>query len=118
MVHHPDAPGPQQGLADSKSPVSRRKVPITRTLGCAIAGERLHRSVTGHLRRNNVAMCRVGEESFMDVSKIPTGRAPPHDVFVVVEIPQGSSVKYEVDKDSGAVFVDRFLFTATAYPSA
>src|SRR5215475_15492696 len=54
----------------------------------------------------------------MDVAKIPTGRSPPDDIFVVVEIPQGSSVKYEVDKASGAVFVDRFLFTATAYPSA
>jgi inorganic pyrophosphatase len=54
----------------------------------------------------------------MDVSSIPTGREPPHDVNVVVEIPQGSSVKYEVDKKSGAVFVDRFLFTPTAYPAA
>src|SRR4051812_46691141 len=54
----------------------------------------------------------------MDVSKIPIGKAPPHDIFVVVEIPQGSAVKYEVDKASGAIFVDRFLFTATAYPSA
>jgi inorganic pyrophosphatase len=54
----------------------------------------------------------------MDVAKIPTGKAPPHDVYVVVEIPQGSAVKYEVDKASGAIFVDRFLFTATAYPSA
>lgn len=54
----------------------------------------------------------------MDVAKIPTGRAPPGDIFVVVEIPQGSAVKYEVDKESGAIFVDRFLFTATAYPSA
>jgi len=54
----------------------------------------------------------------MDVSKIPTGKAPPHDVYVVVEIPQGSAVKYEIDKESGAIFVDRFLFTATAYPSA
>jgi inorganic pyrophosphatase len=51
----------------------------------------------------------------MDVAKIPTGRAPPADIFVVVEIPQGSAVKYEVDKESGAIFVDRFLFTATAY---
>src|SRR5262249_4261075 len=41
-----------------------------------------------------------------------------NDIFVGVEIPQGSAVKYEVDKESGAVFVDRFLFTATAYPSA
>ena len=54
----------------------------------------------------------------MDITKIPTGRAPPHDINVVVEIPQGSAVKYEVDKASGAIFVDRFLFTATAYPAA
>jgi inorganic pyrophosphatase len=54
----------------------------------------------------------------MDVSRIPTGKAPPRDIYVVVEIPQGSAVKYEVDKVSGAIFVDRFLFTATAYPSA
>ena len=54
----------------------------------------------------------------MDISKIPTGRQPPRDINVVVEIPQGSAVKYEIDKPSGAVFVDRFLFTPTAYPAA
>ena len=54
----------------------------------------------------------------MDVSKIPTGKAPPGDINVVIEIPQGSAVKYEVDKESGALVVDRFLFTATAYPAA
>src|ERR1700728_3531299 len=54
----------------------------------------------------------------MDIAKIPTGRAPPQDINVVVEIPQGSAVKYEIDKASGAIFVDRVLFTATAYPSA
>ena len=54
----------------------------------------------------------------MDVSKIPTGKNAPHDINVVIEIPQGSQVKYEVDKDSGAVFVDRFLFTPMAYPAA
>jgi inorganic pyrophosphatase len=37
---------------------------------------------------------------------------------VVIEIPQGSAVKYELDKETGAVVVDRFLFTATAYPAA
>ena len=42
----------------------------------------------------------------------------PFDINVVIEIPQGSSVKYEVDKDSGAIFVDRFLFTPMAYPTA
>lgn len=54
----------------------------------------------------------------MDVYRIPTGKAPPNDINVVVEIPQGSAVKYEVDKHSGAVFVDRFLFTPMAYPAA
>ena len=54
----------------------------------------------------------------MDVAKITTGPAPPSDIHVIVEIPQGSAVKYEIDKASGAIFVDRFLFTATAYPSA
>jgi len=52
----------------------------------------------------------------MDLSKIPAGKNPPEDIYVVVEIPQGSSIKYEVDKESGAVFVDRFLFTAMYYP--
>ena len=52
----------------------------------------------------------------MDITKIPAGKNPPEDIFVVVEIPQGSSIKYEVDKESGAVFVDRFLFTAMYYP--
>ncbi len=54
----------------------------------------------------------------MDVAKISTGRAPPADINVVIEIPQGSAVKYEVDKDSGAIVVDRFLFTPMAYPAA
>lgn len=53
----------------------------------------------------------------MDIAKIPAGRAPPYDVNVVVEIPQGSArVKYEFDKESGTVFVDRFLHTAMFYP--
>ncbi len=54
----------------------------------------------------------------MDISKLSTGRAPPHDINVVIEIPQGSQVKYEIDKDSGAMVVDRFLFTPMAYPAA
>ncbi|UPG72353.1 inorganic diphosphatase [Roseomonas gilardii subsp. gilardii] len=54
----------------------------------------------------------------MNASKIPPGKAPPHDINVVVEIPPGSQVKYELDKDSGAIVVDRFLFTPMAYPAA
>ena len=53
----------------------------------------------------------------MDLAKIPIGRDPPRDVNVVVEISQGGEpVKYELDKASGAVFVDRFLHTAMFYP--
>ena len=54
----------------------------------------------------------------MDVSKLQPGKDAPHDIFVVIEIPQGSQVKYEIDKESGAIFVDRFLFTPMAYPAA
>jgi inorganic pyrophosphatase len=53
----------------------------------------------------------------MDLSKISVGLAPPYDVHAVIEIPQGGvPVKYEVDKSSGAMFVDRFLHTAMYYP--
>ena len=53
----------------------------------------------------------------MDISKIPVGRNPPIDVNAVIEIPLGGvPVKYELDKESGAMFVDRFLHTAMFYP--
>ncbi len=48
--------------------------------------------------------------------QVPAGDDPPENINVVVEIPSGSSVKYEVDKETGVVFVDRFLSTATHYP--
>jgi len=54
----------------------------------------------------------------MDISKISIGKNPPYDVNVIVEIPLGGApVKYEVDKESGAMFVDRFLHTAMYYPA-
>ncbi|WP_350335622.1 inorganic diphosphatase [Coralliovum pocilloporae] len=53
----------------------------------------------------------------MNLDAIAPGKNPPEDINVVIEIPKGSSIKYEVDKDSGAVFVDRFLFTPMAYPA-
>jgi inorganic pyrophosphatase len=54
----------------------------------------------------------------MNVTRFSTGKNPPADINVVVEIPQGSSVKYELDKETGAVVVDRFLFTPMSYPAA
>jgi inorganic pyrophosphatase len=52
----------------------------------------------------------------MDVKKIPIGKNPPEEINVFIEIPQGVSVKYELDKETGVVFVDRFLFTEMNYP--
>ncbi|HXC56506.1 MAG TPA: inorganic diphosphatase [Rhizomicrobium sp.] len=54
----------------------------------------------------------------MDLAKIPAGRNPPHDVNALIEITAGGQpVKYEIDKASGALFVDRFLHTAMFYPA-
>ncbi|HSV30164.1 MAG TPA: inorganic diphosphatase [Candidatus Omnitrophota bacterium] len=53
----------------------------------------------------------------MDIKKIPIGKNPPSDINVIIEIPLRSDpVKYEVCKESGAMFVDRFLHTAMYYP--
>ncbi len=53
----------------------------------------------------------------MDISKIPPGKHAPEEVNVVIEVPQHADpIKYELDKDSGAVFVDRFMHTAMHYP--
>ncbi len=54
----------------------------------------------------------------MDINKIAIGRNPPWDINVVIEIPLGGDpVKYELDKESGALFVNRFLHTAMFYPA-
>jgi inorganic pyrophosphatase len=53
----------------------------------------------------------------MDIREIPAGRNPPSDLNVFIEIPLGGvPVKYELDKKSGALMVDRFLHTAMFYP--
>src|ERR1700719_4218030 len=53
----------------------------------------------------------------MDLQRISAGHHPPDDLNAVIEIPLGGPpVKYELDKASGALFVDRFLHTAMRYP--
>jgi len=53
----------------------------------------------------------------MSLNLVPSGRNLPHDFNVIIEIPmQGDPVKYEVDKESGAIFVDRFMGTSMQYP--
>jgi inorganic pyrophosphatase len=44
------------------------------------------------------------------------GKNPPDEINAVIEIPKGSNIKYEIDAESGVVFVDRKLFTAMFYP--
>jgi inorganic pyrophosphatase len=54
----------------------------------------------------------------MDFDKVPAGKSLPDDIYVVIEIPANSSpIKYEIDKDSHAVFVDRFMATPMFYPA-
>jgi len=52
----------------------------------------------------------------MDISKIGVGENPTQ-LNALIEIPYGSSIKYEIDKDSGAVVVDRVLYSAMFYPA-
>lgn len=52
----------------------------------------------------------------MDLAKLSAGKNAPEEVNAYIEIPQGSSVKYEVDKESGIIFVDRFAYTAMFFP--
>ena len=53
----------------------------------------------------------------MRIEHIPTGTNPPEDVNVVIEVPVGGEpIKYELDKSSGTLFVDRFLYTPMRYP--
>ncbi len=54
----------------------------------------------------------------MDISKISVGKDAPNNVNVVIENTAGGTpVKYELDKDSGALFVDRFVHTPMFYPA-
>ncbi|MGK5011936.1 inorganic diphosphatase [Janthinobacterium sp. MDB2-8] len=53
----------------------------------------------------------------MSLNKVSSGRDLPNDFNVIIEIPMNADpIKYEVDKESGAIFVDRFMGTAMHYP--
>ena len=53
----------------------------------------------------------------MNLDRVTSGRDVPNDFNVIVEIPMNADpIKYEVDKETGAVFVDRFMSTAMHYP--
>jgi inorganic pyrophosphatase len=53
----------------------------------------------------------------MRLDAVSIGKDPPNEVNVVIEVPIGGEpIKYELDKASGALVVDRFLYTAMRYP--
>ncbi len=53
----------------------------------------------------------------MSLSLVPAGKNLPDEINVIIEIPANADpIKYEVDKDSGTVWVDRFMSTPMFYP--
>jgi inorganic pyrophosphatase len=53
----------------------------------------------------------------MRLDAIPVGANAPEDINVIIEVPVGGEpIKYEMDKASGALFVDRYLYTSMRYP--
>ena len=53
----------------------------------------------------------------MRIDAIATGKNPPKEVNVIVEVPVGGEpIKYEMDKEAGTLVVDRFLYTSMRYP--
>ena len=53
----------------------------------------------------------------MNLDRVSSGRDLPNEINVIVEIPADAKpVKYELDKETGAMFVDRFMSTAMRYP--
>ena len=53
----------------------------------------------------------------MRIDAISSGKNPPDDVNVIIEVPVGGEpIKYEMDKEAGTLFVDRFLHTPMRYP--
>jgi inorganic pyrophosphatase len=53
----------------------------------------------------------------VDVSRIPPGRKPPEEINVLIEVPlRADPIEYEFDKETGAIFVDRYLYTTMFHP--
>lgn len=73
----------------------------------------LHNQACGSI----IPACISSLGNHMSLDLVPTGNRVPDDVNVVIEIPMNAEpVKYEVDKKSGAIFVDRLLTTPMRYP--
>lgn len=65
----------------------------------------------------NSRVFHVYKVVFMNLDRVTSGKDVPNNINVIIEIPAHSDpVKYEVDKNTGAMFVDRFMSTAMFYP--
>jgi inorganic pyrophosphatase len=86
------------------SAATRPANPYRRSYGSRLSGGRYNR-------------LSVLKRRAMNLDRVSAGCDIPHDCNVIVEIPMhGEPIKYEVDKETGAVFVDRFMSTAMRYP--
>ena len=77
-----------------------------------IENKRRHSARVGYNTRHLFAIAYL-KETDMSLLNVPAGKDLPEDIYVVIEIPANADpIKYEVDKESGALFVDRFMSTA------
>src|SRR6202167_537457 len=77
---------------------------------------RLQRQYGQRCRRHAVCRESAGDQA-MQMDAIAVGTNPPHEVNVIIEVPIGGEpIKYEIDKASGILVVDRFLYTSMRYP--
>ena len=78
--------------------------------------KRRHSARVGYNTRHLFAIAYL-KETDMSLLNVPAGKDLPEDIYVVIEIPANADpIKYEIDKESGALFVDRFMSTAMFYP--
>src|SRR5262249_10754199 len=101
---------PQQGFVVPKGVIHRTRAPEKAVV---LMVETATIVPTGDACHGNTSVGPVR----MDIGAISVGPNPPKDIYVVIEIPLGGApVKYELDKASGALMVDRFLHPAMFYP--
>src|SRR3954453_18859176 len=61
--------------------------------------------------------CSLPDEARMNLDRVGSGRYLPNELNLIIENPMNADpIKYEVDKETGALFVDRFMSTAMHYP--
>src|SRR5450432_3323458 len=85
-------------------------------LGRAQAGRGRTRGARRSRATLNIRLYRF-ERDFMSLHNVTPGARAPDEFNVIIEIPMNADpIKYEVDKESGAMFVDRFMSTAMHYP--